>query len=94
MVESAETKSSSCLVGALSVNLKDKKTILKSGTIVESWLLNKTRHIYDGLNLKELPKKEKMIKVDFLTGRCLLHPMSIFNKLDNYDSKNFPQWSR
>ena len=92
LVESAKQKSSSCLVGALSVNLKDKKTILKSGTIVESWLLNKTRHIYDGLNLKELPKKEKMIKVDFLTGRCLLHPMSIFNKLDNYDSKNFPHY--
>ena len=32
------------------------------------------------------------MNVDFLTGRCLLHPVEIFKKVKNYDSKNFPHY--
>jgi len=79
------------IMGALTVSFQDKKTIIKSGTVVKSWFLNITSHQFLGLNLKSL-KDKKPIKVDFLTGRCLLHPIEIFKKVKNYNSKIFPHY--
>lgn len=76
------------LVGSLAVNAKDKETVIKSGTIVESWFFNKTNHIYEGKKLRQISIKNP-IKVDFLTGRCLLHPIEIFKRVKNYDSRKF-----
>lgn len=82
------SKKRKVLSSALTLNFKDKKTIITSGTIVKSWFLNKTKHILRGLNIEQLTKK-KPIKVDFLTGRCVLHPVEIFKVAGNYDCKNF-----
>ncbi len=79
------------IMGALTVSFNDKKTIIKSGTIVKSWFLNITSHKFVGLNLNKL-KVKKPVKVDFLTGRCLLHPIEIFRKVKNYNSKIFPHY--
>ena len=79
------------LVGGLSINSDDKKTVIKSGTIVKSWFLNKTKHVYEGLNIFNLRDKSP-INVDFLTGRCLLHPVEVFSKTNNYDSKTFKHY--
>ena len=76
------------LVGALSVNFKDKATIIKSGTIVRSWFFNITEHIYKGQKLKTI-NNLKPVEVDFLTGRCLLHPIEVFSKAGNYNSQRF-----
>ena len=73
---------------ALTLNFEDKKTIITSGTIVKSWLFNDTKHILRGLNINYLTKKSP-VKVDLLTGRCLLHPIEIFEIAGNYDCKNF-----
>ena len=78
-------------MGALTLDFKDKKTIIKSGTIVKSWLLNITSHKFLGADFKTV-QKQKPVKVDFLTGRCLLHPVEIFNKVKNYNSKKFPHY--
>jgi GT2 family glycosyltransferase len=88
LIKSSKGYKKKALIGALTLNLRDKRTIIKSGTIVKSWFLNKTKHIYQGLNINNL-KNKKPIKVDFLTGRCLLHPMKVFSKIGNYDSKTF-----
>ena len=64
---------------ALTLNFEDKKTIITSGTIVKSWLFNDTKHILRGLNINYLTKKSP-VKVDLLTGRCLLHPIEIFER--------------
>lgn len=79
------------LVGALSVSNEDKKTIIKSGTVVKSWIFNITNHVFKDLNYKSILNYEP-IKVDFLTGRCVLHPVEIIIKAGNYDSKNFPHY--
>lgn len=92
LIKSSTRNKKKALVGALSVNIKDKKTIIKSGSLVKSWFFNKTEHVYDGLNINNLKSKKKLIKVDYLTGRCLLHPLSVFKHLGNYDSKNFPHY--
>ena len=89
LIESSIINNKKVLVGALTVNLKDKKTVIKSGSIVKSWFFNKTEHVYDGLNINSIKNKKKLIKVDYLTGRCLLHPLNVFKHLGNYDSKNF-----
>ena len=68
-----------------------KKTIIKSGTKVKSWFFNITSHKFLNLSLDEMEKKLP-VEVDFLTGRCLLHPVEIFNKLKNYNSKKFPHY--
>ena len=79
------------IMGSLTLSFKDKKTIIKSGTIVKNWFLNVTHHEFLGLKIKSL-KNKKPVNVDFLTGRCLLHPVEIFKKVKNYDSKNFPHY--
>ena len=79
------------IAGALTVSFKNKKKIIKSGTLVKSWIFNVTSHQFSGLNFKSLKYKQP-VKVDLLTGRCLLHPVEIFKKVKNYDSKNFPHY--
>jgi GT2 family glycosyltransferase len=91
LVRISESKNRKVISGSLSVNFNDKQTIIKSGTIVKSWFLNLTSHIYEGLKLKDI-RKNSYIKVDFLTGRCLLHPVEIFAKVGNYDSKRFQHY--
>ncbi len=88
LIKSSEKYNRKVIAGALTVSFKDKKTIIKSGTLVKSWFFNITSHQFLGLNLKSL-KHRNPIKVDFLTGRCLLHPVEIFQKTKNYDSKKF-----
>ncbi len=91
LVKSSINLKKKALIGALTINYNDKRTIIKSGTIVKSWFFNKTNHIYSGLNVNHLQNK-KPIKVDFLTGRCLLHPLKIFSKVGNYDCKTFSHY--
>lgn len=79
------------IAGALSIDLLDKKTIIKSGTIVKSWFFNWTKHIYKGVDVNKLNNR-KPLQVDFLTGRCLLHPIEMFKITGNYDSKSFPHY--
>jgi len=91
LIKSSLNYNRKVIAGALTVSFKNKKTIIKSGTLVKSWILNITSHQFSGLNLKSLKHKQP-IKVDLLTGRCLLHPVEIFKKVKNYDSKNFPHY--
>ena len=91
LVKNSSKYKRKAVMGALTVSFKDKKTIIKSGTLVKNWFFNITSHQFLGLNLKNLKDKEP-VKVDFLTGRCLLHPVEIFKKVKNYDSKNFPHY--
>ena len=79
------------VVSALSVDMIDKDTIIKSGTKVVSWALNRTKHIYHGSSLKSLLSND-VVEVDLLTGRCLLHPVEIFNKIGNYNSDLLPHY--
>ena len=81
-----------CLSAALTVDLEDKTTIIKSGTIVKSWFFNKTTHVYKGLKINKV-QDEKPVDVDFLTGPCLLHPVEVFKIAGNYDSKNFKHYA-
>jgi GT2 family glycosyltransferase len=79
------------IVNALSVDSKDQDTIVKSGTVVKSWFLNRTHHVLHGSSLSELEQRNE-IEVDLLTGRCLLHPVEIFNKIGNYNADLFPHY--
>jgi GT2 family glycosyltransferase len=88
LVSISEIKARKTLVGALAVSSDDRKTIIKSGTVVESWFLNKTKHLHKGLQLDEITNKDP-VEVDFLTGRCLLHPVEMFSVAGNYDAKTF-----
>ena len=88
LIQVSESKNRKAIVGALSIDSNDKQKIIKSATIVESWLFNRTKHIFEGLNVKQVVDKEP-VEVDLLTGRCLLHPIEVFKIAGNYDSKNF-----
>ena len=79
------------LVGALSVSIEDKKTVNKSGTDVQSWIFKHNNHIFNVLKYKNI-LNNKPERVDFLTGRCVLHPIEIINKVGNYDVENFPHY--
>lgn len=76
------------LVSSISIDAKDKKTIIKTGTIVKSWFFNTTVHLFQNMNFTKLKKKDP-VEVDIFTGRCLLHPIEIFKKIGNYNSNYF-----
>jgi glycosyltransferase involved in cell wall biosynthesis len=92
LIRVAKNKNRMSLVGALTVKAQDRDTIVKSGSIVESWFFNKTKHIHEGLKLSLIKKKNNPIKVDFITGRCLLHPIEIFLKAGSYCKEELPHY--
>jgi len=91
LVKFSETHDKKVIVNALSVDSKDKDTIIKSGTIVKSWFFNWTHHVFHNYKLVDLESK-KEVEVDLLTGRCLLHPVEIFMEIGNYNSKILPHY--
>ena len=91
LLNTAKKYKRKCIVSALSVSHSDKKTILKTGSIVKSWFLNLTNHVFMGEKLIDVVKKEP-IEVDFVTGRCLLHPVELFKIIGNYNCKLFPHY--
>jgi len=91
LIRISEKKDRNVLVSAITVSAEDKTTIITTGTIVKSWFLNITKHVYKGLSLDKITNKEP-IEVDFLTGRSLLHPVEIFDQVGNYDAKTFSHY--
>lgn len=76
------------IAGALAVDQSDRSSIVKSGTVVKNWFLNITEHLFLGQNFKSL-KSDEAMKVDFITARCLLHPVEVFWQAGNYDANSF-----
>jgi len=91
LIKFSESKNRKVLAGSLTLDFKNKKTVIKSGTIIKNWFFNVTHHPHLGKNFKKISTKEP-IKVDLLTARCLLHPAEIFKKIGNYNAKTFPHY--
>ena len=87
----SESRSRNAIVGALSVDLKDKDTIIKSGTKIKSWPLNITNHFHNGDSASNLISFDA-IEADLLTARCLLHPVEVFWAIKNYNAELFPHY--
>jgi len=91
LVKLSEKYNRKTIVGALSVDLKDKNTIIKSGTIVKSWFFNLNHQILNKHNISYAKSKDE-IEANLLTGRCLLHPVEIFKEIGNYNSQKLPHY--
>jgi GT2 family glycosyltransferase len=79
------------ITNAVSIDSIDRDTIIKSGTKVLSWALNITEHVYHGASLEGLLSYDA-VEVDLLTGRCLLHPVEVFDKVGNYNFELLPHY--
>jgi GT2 family glycosyltransferase len=88
LVNFSEEKNRQVVVGSLSLDSSNKEKVIKSGTVVKSWFLNRTSHVFIGQKIQNIYDKESK-EVDFLTGRCLLHPVEVFLIAGNYDSYSF-----
>jgi GT2 family glycosyltransferase len=86
LVKVSEINKRKSLVIPLSVSANDKKTVIKSGTIVNSWFFNLTTHLFVGKKV-DCIKSQEPLKVDIMTGRCVLHPIELFDIVGNYDNK-------
>lgn len=91
LVTLSEKYNRKIIASALSVDLKDKNTVVKSGTIVKSWFFNWNCQILNNCNISNVRSKEE-IEANLLTGRCLLHPVEIFKKIGNYNSEKLPHY--
>lgn len=91
LISLSEKYDRKAIVGALSIDLKDKNTIVKSGTVVKSWLFNWNVQVLNKSKLSSI-KSKKEIEVNLLTGRCLLHPEEVFRKIGNYACKKLPHY--
>jgi len=89
LLEAKEERKS--LYGSLSLNGRDRDTIITSGTIVKSWFFNITSHVYKSRSYACL-KDYSAVKVNILTGRSVLYPIEIFKTIGNFDSINFPHY--
>jgi GT2 family glycosyltransferase len=87
LVNFCEKENRKAVIGSISID-SDNGRAIKSGTKVKSWFLNRTSHIFLGQKIEEVLNQEST-EVDFLTGRCLLHPVEVFLKAGNYDSNSF-----
>lgn len=87
LINLVKKKKRKAIAGALTLSFRDKKTIIKSGTVVNSWFWNSTNHLYQGKKIEEINLRPR--NVNFLTGRCLMHPIEIFKKVGTYDVFNF-----
>jgi len=79
------------LVSPLSLSQFDRNKTITSGTVVRSWFFNLTSHVFNGVpydNINALTP----IPVDFMTARCLLHPIRVFREIGNYDALRFPHY--
>jgi N-acetylglucosaminyl-diphospho-decaprenol L-rhamnosyltransferase len=76
------------ITSALTVNQFDRSTIIKSGTVVKNWFLNITNHLFVGEKLESIRLEQARV-ADFLTARCLLHPIEVFWQAGNYDAESF-----
>ena len=54
LLNTAEKKKRKSLVGALTISSDDRQKVIKSGTVVKSWLFNWTHHIFMGLNINQV----------------------------------------
>jgi hypothetical protein len=79
------------LYGSLSLSIVDKDTIVPSGTIVKSWILNLTSHVYNSNSYSSL-SSHSPVKVDILTGRSVLYPIELFKVIGNFNSGDFPHY--
>lgn len=91
LVKFSEKKSRQILTGALTINALDRSTIIRSGAIIKSWFFNFTEHAFDGLSINDKQNLQST-EVDFLPGRCLLHPVEMFKIVGNYNSKKFKHY--
>lgn len=91
LIIESENKDRKAVAGSLSINSNDKKTVIKSGSVVKSWFFNITNHIYENMQYDQI-SNIKPIEVDFITGRCLLHPIEMFRLTGNYDAKTFTHY--
>lgn len=91
LVNFCEQENRKVLVGSISIDSKNNGRVIKSGTKVKSWFLNWTSHIFLGQKIADVLSQESM-EVDFLTGRCLLHPVEVFLKAGNYDANSFKHY--
>jgi GT2 family glycosyltransferase len=88
LVNFSEEKNRQVVVGSLALDPSNKEKVIKSGTVVKSWFFNRTSHIFMGQKIENVYGEESK-EVDFLTGRCLLHPVEVFLIAGNYDSYSF-----
>ena len=83
--ESRKNKNS--IISPLSVDIRCKKKIIKTGTIIKSWFFNYSKHIYKNCNYNHIEKQN--IEVDILTHRCVLFPIKTFYIVGLHDAENF-----
>ena len=91
LVNFCEKNNRKVLVGSISVDSRRNGRVIKSGTKVKSWFLNWTSHAFFEQKIEDVVN-QKSTEVDFLTGRCLLHPVEVFLKAGNYDSISFSHY--
>jgi len=89
--EFLSNRKKTAIASAVTVDIRDRDTIIKTGSIVKNWYLNKTYHVYTGTKQSNIDKNLPVC-VDFLTARCLLHPIEVFWQAGNYDSRTFKHY--
>ena len=81
------------IVSPLSLDKSDCSTICKTGTIIDSWFLNQTKHPFvNQLFVPQSFSQAHSLEVDILTARCLLVPIKIFRSVGFMNTSLYPQY--
>ena len=79
------------ICGALSVADSKNQEVMSSGSRMISWVLNISHHPLYGKFYSNIVCF-KPIKVDMLTGRSVIYPVSVFDNENRFNFEKFPQY--
>jgi len=79
------------IFSSISISNDKDKRIMSSGAKMISWILNIPYHPFYGKLYDDLDNLSR-VKVDMLTGRSVLYPISVFDNNNSFDYKRFPQY--
>lgn len=86
------TSDQKLIVNALSIDDRDKNTIISSGNKMMSWFFNISWHPMHGKKYDSLIDKIP-VSVDILTGRSMLFSLGVCKFVGNFDCINFRHYA-
>lgn len=90
LVQFLKDKNMRAIAHALTVDSKDKKTIINSGSLIINWMFFITRHPLRGENALEINQEPQ--KIHTVPARCLMIPKKVINIVGFIDADLFKHY--
>lgn len=88
---STAVRNKNSIIGSVVINQNDKKTIIDGGCKI-NWISAKFNVLNKGKKYNDVILNNTLISVDALSGRGILMPLEIFNKIGSFNFNSLPHY--